>query len=100
MKIEVRVFTDRMELVGPSRIYVSKPEAPYRGGRILIGYFKPAEDCLRSGLRKVGALGWFKPKPHLIVRAMELNEGGLSEIEEKVLLELAYAAGARKASVA
>lgn len=99
MKVEVRVYLDRMEIVGTGENHTATPATPYRSTRNLVGYFHPAVECLREGLKTIGALRILKPKPSLVIRAMEMNEGGLSEVEKRVFLEIGHAAGGKKVSV-
>ncbi|GAB2902420.1 hypothetical protein GCM10027180_35900 [Microbulbifer echini] len=75
---------------------VVKPIQPYTTTRLLVGTFLLAVECLKGGLKEIGATGLFKPKPILHLEAKEMSEGGLSEVEQRCLGEMAYAAGARK----
>lgn len=99
VKVEVRVFGDRMELLAGGRLHSAMPATAYRGRRLLIGSFEPAVTCLRVGLVEIGAVRRLKPRPKLVMQAMEMNDGGLSEVEERVLLEVGTAAGGRPVSV-
>jgi rod shape-determining protein MreB and related proteins len=65
----------------------------------LVGSFLPAVECLKAGLSKVGATGFLKGKPKLLILPQAMTEGGLSEIEERCLLEVALSAGAGKAEI-
>ena len=93
MKIEVKIYADRMEISGNARHVVSRPAEAYTSTRLLVGTFHPAVNCLRSGLEQIGAFGLLKRKPELNIRSMEKNLEGLSEIEERTLLEVGYSAG-------
>ena len=73
--------------------------SPFTTERLLIGQFTEAEEALSSGLNKLFAGRWFTPKPNIIIHPQEKTEGGLSQIEERVLLEVAAGAGARRAIV-
>lgn len=99
MTLEIRIFVNRMEIVGPRDVTVSTPREPYSTQRLLVGNFCAAANCLREGLKKAGAVGPFKRKPTLVIRVMEKNDGGLSEVEERCLLEVGHAAGAGEVSV-
>ena len=43
--------------------------------------------------------GFFTPQPRLLFQPLEMIEGGLSEVEERVFLELGASAGARHVKV-
>ncbi len=59
----------------------------------------PAVECMKEGLAKVGTKGLFKRKPKLLIYPRAMTEGGLSEVEERCLLEVGHAAGAGKVEV-
>lgn len=99
MQIEVNIFRDRMELAADGQQTIVRPAAPYSTRRLLVGTFKPAQDCLAAGLQQIGAFGFLKRKPSLILIPRELNEGGLSEVEQRCLTELGMSAGAIKVEV-
>lgn len=67
--------------------------------RLLVGEFSKAEKCLKEGMVKIYASRWFSPAPVVLIQPMVMTEGGLSELEERALQELAIAAGARKVLV-
>lgn len=99
MEVRVEVFADRMEVASGGRSATVRPSVPYAGQRILVGSFQPAVDCLRQALEEIGASGTFKRKPALRIQAMEMNEGGLSEVEERCLREVGLTVGARSVEV-
>jgi hypothetical protein len=99
MEVRVEVFADRMEVASGGQSATVRPSVPYAGQRILIGSFQPAVDCLRQALDEIGACGTFKRKPALQIQAMEMNEGGLSEVEERCLREVGLTVGARSVEV-
>ncbi len=73
--------------------------SPFTTDRMLIGQFTEAEKTLKSGLNKLFEERWFTPKPNIIIHPLEKTEGGLSQVEERVLLEVAAGAGARRTIV-
>jgi len=99
MKVRVEVFADRMEVASGGKSATVHPSAPYVGRRILVGSFDPAVECLRQALGEIGALGALKRKPALKIKAMEMNEGGLSQVEARCLREVGLTAGARNVDV-
>ena len=72
------------------------PDVCFTTTRLLIGNFAPAVQCLQQAIRSSRSNSLFKISPSLLIQPMEMNEGGLSEIEDKVLREWALGAGARK----
>ncbi|QJD58453.1 hypothetical protein HG264_05785 [Pseudomonas sp. gcc21] len=99
MHIEVNIYRDRMELISEGENMTVRPATPYSTKRLLVGTFKPAEECLKDGLEKIGAFGFLKRKPTLIMIPCELNDGGMSEVEQRCLTELGLGAGAIKVEV-
>ncbi len=69
---------------------------PFTTKRLLVGHFSNADKTLKEGIVKISKKKTFNPRPIVIIHPMNMVEGGLSQIEERVLLELAHGAGARK----
>ena len=72
---------------------------PFTTTRLLVGEFKIAEALLKDLLKRVGLGGSLRPAPIALIHPAEMVEGGLSEVEERLFLELAMGAGARRAVV-
>ena len=71
---------------------------PFTGRRLLVGDFHAAEETLKQGVLGVmKKRGWFRPAPVIVMHPLELIEGGMSQVEERILYELAIGAGAMKA---
>lgn len=100
MDIKVEIYRDKMVISYKQKTVTVYPKEPYSTSRLLVGTFSPAEECLKDGLQQIGAVGLFKLiKPTLNIKAKELCEGGLSEVEQRCLNELGFASGARKVNV-
>jgi len=69
---------------------------PFTTKRLLVGEFTIAEKYLREAIKKVHQWKWFPASPVVIIHPMEMIDGGLSQVEERALIELATGAGARK----
>jgi len=69
---------------------------PFTTARLLVGEFGVAEKALKDGIRQIMGGGWFKPSPRILMHQVEMAEGGLCEVERKILQELALGAGAMK----
>lgn len=92
-KIVVKNLSDNL----PAQMFA--PDIAFTTTRLLIGTFTPAVQCLMRALRSSTSNSWFKSKPVLLLQPMEMHDGGLSEIEDRVLRECALGAGARKVIV-
>ena len=99
MEVTVESLKNRMALTANGKTITVESIKPFTTTRLLVGTFMPAVECLKEGLSKVGATGIFKGKPNLLILPGGMAEGGLSEIEERCLLEVGRSAGAGKVEV-
>lgn len=67
--------------------------------RLLVGSFTNAANTLREAMRKLVGRSLFQPSPVIVIQPLEKLEGGLTEVEERLLKEMALSAGARKVAV-
>lgn len=100
--VYVKVYENRFVLKlleeGEVPITVISSE-PFSTNRLLIGQFMAADRALRKGFKDIFSGKWFSPSPAVVIHPLEKIEGGLSQVEERVLKELAAGAGARKVVV-
>ena len=68
---------------------------PFKHNRSFVADFMSAEKILQHGMYTIHK-SKIKPSPRVIVHQLEKTEGGLTDIEERVLRELAIGAGARE----
>ncbi|MFE8073461.1 hypothetical protein QQM79_20585 [Marinobacteraceae bacterium S3BR75-40.1] len=98
-KLYVKVSRNRFEIMKvsgePAVEIVSSPE-PFSTSRLLIGEFVRAEHELQQGIQKLLPKKLIKRRPKVLMHPIEMTEGGLSEVEVKVLREVAFGAGAYK----
>ncbi len=68
--------------------------AEFSSKRLLVGSFTIAENTLELIAHKILApkRWWYKPPLKVVIHPLEMNEGGLSEVEERATRELALAA--------
>lgn len=99
MKVRVEIYANKMVVDHADQRLVVKPEEAFTTQRLLVGTFDAALACLKNGLKQAGVMGLFKSKPNLLIVAMEMCEGGLSEVEQRCLRELGFMAGAGKVEV-
>ena len=86
------IGSDAKNAAGPN-IQVTNP---FSHTRSFVSNFAHAEKFLRHAIRKFHQPGInLKPAPRVVMHQLEKTEGGLTDIEERVLNELALAAGAR-----
>ncbi len=99
MEVTVKVFANQMVLTADGKTISVEPSTPFTSTRLLVGTFIPAVECLKEGLSKLGATGFLKGRPRLLILPQIMTEGGLSEIEERCLREVGFSAGAGKVEV-
>ncbi|HEY0961074.1 MAG TPA: hypothetical protein VGE69_01830 [Pseudomonadales bacterium] len=100
MDIKVEIYLDRMVISTESEVRTFLPKKPFSSVRLLVGDFIEAESCLRNALREMNVLGAFSlRKPRLLIHPKERLEGGLSEIEKRILVEVGRGAGAGRVEV-
>jgi hypothetical protein len=76
------------------------PEKNFTTKRLLVGDFSEAQDCLSKAIKRLAPKKLFTRKTAAVVmHPMEMYEGGLSEIEERILNELAFSSGAIKVAL-
>jgi len=74
-------------------------QPPFTTSRQLIGQFLVAENLLKRAVKEMSKGGIFAISPRVLIQPLEMVEGGLSEIEERVLKEVTMGAGASKVVV-
>lgn len=95
---ENRFVLKRLDSGGPA-IEIESIE-PFSTQRLLVGQFQAASRALERGFKQARAVGsLFGLKPAVVIQPMEKIDGGLSEVEERILTELVLGAGARKVKV-
>ena len=72
---------------------------PFSHSRSMVGDFQVAEKVIQYAVQKVHKNRFFSPAPRVVMYQLEKAEGGLSDVEIKVLRELALSAGAREVIV-
>lgn len=101
-KLYVKVSRNQFEITPVSgdcfTKTISSPE-PFSTSRLLVGEFGLAEYYLTTGVKEVLPKKIIKPSPAILIHPVEMTEGGLSEVEIKILREIALGAGAHKVVV-
>lgn len=87
------------DLTGDAGTRVFQPAKPFTTRRLLIGEFLEAEDCLKGGIEQMTGKQWLRNKPAVLIQPLAMTEGGLSQVEDRVLREVALGAGAYAVTV-
>lgn len=73
------------------------PAVPaFSSARMLVADFSAAQHALKQALATLQPRRWLTLPPSLLIQPLERLEGGLSSIEERILLELGMGCGARR----
>jgi hypothetical protein len=96
--VQVRRNQFRLRHIESNREGTFVAETPFSTQRLLVGEFRVAENLLKRALEEGSARGFFSVNPYVLIQPLEMLEGGLSEVEERVLRELAIG-GARASKV-
>jgi actin-like ATPase involved in cell morphogenesis len=97
--VQVRKNTFRLRHIEGKKEREISAQKPFTTTRLLVGEFQEAESLLRKGIQEIGNGGLFQVSPVVIIHPIEMVEGGLSEVEERVFRELALSSGARSVFV-
>ena len=98
MEVKVDIYVNRMVVSTDGRSKTVTGE--FSSQRLLVGGFNIAVACLKTAVKELNATSFFTlRKPTFRIYPRERTEGGLSEIEERTLLEIGYSAGAGKVEI-
>ncbi|PSV35426.1 rod shape-determining protein MreB [Photobacterium sp. GB-27] len=95
-KNNVLAVGDKAKYLSGSNITVLNP---FDHKRSFVGDFACAEKVLQYAVREVLGHNKFVLSPRIVMHQLEKVDGGLTDIEERVLKELAMGAGAREVLV-
>lgn len=97
--VYVQVFRNRFVLSRLDKGMRMERTGDFSHPRMLVGKFQEAEMLLGQLLRDAYGKALFPPRPLVVIHPKEVLEGGLTDIEERVLMEMALGAGARRVKV-
>lgn len=97
--VQIRKNTFRLRHIEAKKEREVTAQKPFTTTRLLVGQFQEAESLLRKGIQEIGNKGLFQVSPVVIIHPIEMVEGGLSEVEERLFRELASSCGARSVFV-
>lgn len=81
------------------RRVVERSQMGFTTQRLLIGNFTEAGATLQRAMSEVHNGRWYVPSPFVLMHPLDMVVGGLSQVEDRVLRELATFAGARAIDV-
>lgn len=84
-----------------ARVAVLEADPAFSNQRLLVAEFSIADRLIRDAVQSLmpRRLAFLNAAPKLLIQPMELLEGGLSQVEQRILMELGMGAGARKVVV-
>jgi len=99
--VYVKVYKNKFTVknVAKNNEVVLSAVKPFTTTRLLVGEFNNAEVLLKEALKKLYTDNWLAPSPIVVIQPMDMIEGGLSPVEDRILRELAIGAGGRKVIV-
>jgi len=94
----IRIRRDSFEIKALDQAisHVARSLRGFSSDRLLIGQFSEARSTLLQALKDLQpSTPLLALRPEVLMHPLEIISGGLSEVEERVLQDLAHAAGAR-----
>ena len=89
----------RVKHIESGKSLVVTPTEPFSTPRLLVGQFAVAQLALRKAVKELVGGGLVAVAPAIVMQPLEMIDGGLSDVEERIMRELAVGAGARKVAV-
>ena len=99
--IYLRIYKNRVIIrhIESKHQIVIHPEESFTTDRLIVGNFHKAEKAIKVGIKRIYQKKWLQFSPKILIQQLEMNEGGLSEVEERILKEIAASVGARSCVV-
>jgi rod shape-determining protein MreB len=100
-QIYVRLTRNRLEArkLSSSPGAVASASGPFSTERLLIGQFSVASELLSKLLTELVPVKMLRASIATLMHPIEMMDGGLSEVEERTILELAASAGAKRCKI-
>ena len=77
----------------------AQKQGVYSNQRLAIANFYVAEYAIKQALDEVCPRSFFRTRPVVVIHQMFKSEGGLCEIEERILREISFGAGCKNVFV-
>jgi len=97
--VRIRKNQFRVRNLESAKEAIFDAQPSFTTARLLIGQFQAAENALKRAVKEMSKGGIFAVSPQVLIQPLEMLEGGLSEVEERALREVAIGAGASKVVV-
>lgn len=81
------------------RRVVERSQQGFTSERLLVGNFTEAGATFQRAMREIHKGRWYTPSPFVLMHPLDMVTGGLSQVEDRILRELATFAGARAIDV-
>jgi hypothetical protein len=96
-KVYIQIFRDKVKLINlkTGEQLNRAAEHPFSTERQVVSNFNHADNTIRAALKEMGIGGSFS-RLKVVIQQMEGLEGGLSQVEQRGLRDLAEIAGANK----
>ena len=89
--VYVQIHKNRFEMKqiegGTSTVLDAFP--PFSTQRMLVGEYSVAEHLFKKGIKELIGSVWIPPKFRIVMHPHDFTEGGLCQVEERVLQQLA-----------
>ena len=98
----IKIYRDRIDIRdvgGEKRSLSLRPVSPFTTERLLVGEFSIAEKLLKDGFKQMNKGILLAYRPLVVIQPMEIVGNEISEVEERILMELALGSGAYEAVV-
>jgi rod shape-determining protein MreB len=95
----VQVFKNKLVFQVPADHTLLVFEANFSHPRMLVGDYAVAQQLMTLAMKQAYPTVLFPATPRVVMHPKEVLEGGFTEIEVRVLKEMALAAGARAVAV-
>jgi hypothetical protein len=97
----VRVSRNKLEVrhIESGRSVQVTSKTPFTTNRLLVGDFLAAESALRKAVSEIHIGPKYLAAPRVLMHPLEMVEGGLSSVENRVFMEVADCAGAARMAV-
>lgn len=81
-----------------ARVAILEADPPFSNQRLLVAEFSIADRMIKAAVQSLmpKRLAFLNAAPKLLIQPLERLEGGLSQVEQRILMELGMGAGARK----
>lgn len=94
--IYIQIEKDLFKFLHVQSDRVAKIQGSYSNQRLAIAHFMTAAEALKKGVYEVYPKSFFRVKPVIVMHQIFNSEGGLCEIEERILREAALSAGTKQ----